>query len=59
MHSRTRTDSRMETTRLPGLLRRCVLSLTLLIALAHAPISWADPKIRFDLRPDQFPKAIL
>lgn len=49
----------METTRLPGLLRLCVLSLTLLVALAHAPTSWADPKIKFDLRPDQFPKAIL
>ena len=49
----------METTRLPSLLRGCVLSITLLIGLARAPTSWADPKLKFDLHPDQFPKAIL
>ena len=49
----------MDTTRLPSLLRGCVLSVTLLIGLARAPASWADPKFKFDLRPDQFPKAIL
>ncbi|HEY6927797.1 MAG TPA: TonB-dependent receptor [Steroidobacteraceae bacterium] len=49
----------METTRLPGLLRGCVLSFTLLVALACAPSAWASSKIKFDLHPDQFPKAIL
>src|SRR3569833_3704137 len=59
MRNGTRTDSPMETTRLPSLLRGCVLSITLLIGLARAPTSWADPKLKFDLHPDQFPKAIL
>ncbi len=59
MHSDTKADGRMETKRLPGLLRRCVLSVTLLIALAHAPTSWADPKVKFNLPSDQVPKAIL
>jgi iron complex outermembrane recepter protein len=59
MDSGISADGRMETTRLPALLRRCVLSLLLLAALLRAPASWADPKVKFDLPPDQFPKAIL
>jgi iron complex outermembrane recepter protein len=60
MDSGIRADGRMETKRLPNLLRRCVLSLLLLTALVCAPTSWgADPKVKFDLRPDEFPKAIL
>jgi iron complex outermembrane recepter protein len=59
MDSRTKADSRMETAGLPALLRGCVLSFALIAALLHAPSSWADPKVKFDLRPDAFPKAIL
>jgi iron complex outermembrane recepter protein len=58
-HTRNGADGRMETTRLPGLLRACVLSVLLLSALLRAPASWADTKVKFDLRPDEFPKAIL
>jgi outer membrane receptor protein involved in Fe transport len=49
----------METTRLPGLLRGCVLGLLLLFTLLRSPAALADSKVKFDLHPDEFPKAIL
>lgn len=51
----------METTRLPGLVRRGLLRLLLLLAFfCGAANAWAgDPKVKFDLQSDEFPKAIL
>jgi iron complex outermembrane recepter protein len=54
------TGERMETTRLPGLLRRALLRLLLIASFLGSSSAWAaDAKVKFDLRSDEFPKAIL
>jgi len=53
-------DNRKETGGLPRALRRCLLRLVLLATMAGISIAWAaDPRVTFDLRGDEFPKAIL
>jgi iron complex outermembrane recepter protein len=60
MDNGTWRNGRMETTRLPGRLLRCLLTLLPLICLLGAPTSWAaDSKVKFNLPSDEFPKAIL
>ena len=60
MDSGIGTDRSMETTRLPGLVRRGLLRLLLLAFFYGAANAWAaDPKVKFDLHSDEFPKAIL
>lgn len=49
----------METTRRRKLLRRFVSELLLLVAVCAASNSWAAGKVKFNLRADEFPNAIL
>ena len=60
MDSGIEAHERMETIRLPALLRQCVLTLLLLIAVCGmSVVRAASSKVKFNLPADEFPKAIL
>ncbi len=59
MDSSIRPDGSMETRRRPGRFLRYLLGLLLTSLLGIAGAWAADPKMKFNLRSDEFPKAIL
>ena len=61
MDSSIRIDRQMETTRFPATVGRSLLALLLLLtAFFRSSAAWAaEPRMKFDLPADAFPKAIL